>query len=593
MIPLLILISSLAFSFASEDLFRTQWIKSLHKENQKNKAFWFTGSAENPDLELKATISAFNAKVNFNSNDHAQCLYPARRMLIESYLGSNLFPHSKCPDYDHWIDRLNPQGVSVVFAGNYPDNPGSLFGHTFLKFNTTQVKENKLLDYALNFSADVRDKIGVLYAVKGLLGGYFGWFSLDPYFMKVNEYNEAEGRDIWEYETTLTPEQARLILAHVWELRQRAQFRYYFLSDNCSYFILNLLDFAQPKREFEKHIPWYVIPLETVKVLHHSSDMVRKTTYRPSVRLRAQHAFTQLSFKEQNEVKDILRPNAVVTSEKNPRTLKVAAMQIAAIHSRKDGVLPQDLAEKEENILLRLSELSYTSSIKKNELPSPHNGHDITQVSLGTIHDGRTALLLGYRPGVHDLNDYAEGYLPYSELSILDTSIRVENKKLEFQKIDLLSITLLRPWTVNEREWSWSSKITYQGSSQLFAKNEEKILGEALMGLASVSQDALLLGLLGGAYYNGGELNLEQSMGLMSQAHLIWNEENWKSVNGIKFYHDINHTQDHAFQPVPYSNLAFHVGPNLDYQAKFVWPLYVKGLNRNPAQLTLEIEHHF
>ncbi len=593
MIPLLIFLSSLATSIASEDLFRTQWIRSLHKDNQKNKAFWFTGSGDDPDLELKATISAFNAKENFDSNNHAQCLYPGRRMLIERHLGTKLFPHSKCPDYDQWIHRLNPQGVSVVFAGNYPDNPGSLFGHTFLKFNTAGAAGSNLLDYALNFSADVRDEIGFLYALKGLSGGYFGWFSLDPYFMKVNEYNEGEGRDIWEYETTLGPEEARLILSHVWELRQRAQFKYYFLSENCSSFILNLLDFARPEWNLQTQMPWYVIPLETVKVLHHRSDRVRKTTYRPSVRLRAQHAFTQLSFQEQTGVKRILDSKDGLTDETDPKTLKVAAMQIAAIHSRKDGSLPQALVEKEEDVLLRLSELSSESLLKNNELPSPHDGHDITQVSIGAVHDERTAFLLGYRPGVHDLNDYATGYLPYSELSILDSSLRVDHKNLEFQKIDFLSMTLLRPWTVNEKEWSWGAKVSYQGNSQLFAKNADQFLGEALLGMASVTQDSLLLGFLAGTYISAGELNLDQSLGLMAQTHLIWNEDTWKSVNGMKFYQDLNHTQTDSYQLVPYSNLAFHDGPNLDYQAKFVWPVYTPGLHRTPAQLTVEIEYHF
>lgn len=209
-------------------------------------------------------LSAFNSKENWDTNNHAQCLYPARRQLITKHLGENLFPQSKCPDYDEWFGKLNPQGISIVFAGNYPDNPGSLFGHTFIKFIGKDTKED-LLDYALNYSAEVSDDIGVLYAIKGLIGGYYGGFSLAPYYVKVNEYAEAEGRDLWEYKTALTPEESQFILSHIWELKNRAEFHYFFLSDNCSSFILKLLDLARPEWNLENKMPWYVIPLETVK----------------------------------------------------------------------------------------------------------------------------------------------------------------------------------------------------------------------------------------------------------------------------------------------------------------------------------------
>jgi ribonucleotide monophosphatase NagD (HAD superfamily) len=34
-------------------------------------------------------------------------------------MGHNLYPQSKCPDYDEWSGKLNPQGISIVFAVNF------------------------------------------------------------------------------------------------------------------------------------------------------------------------------------------------------------------------------------------------------------------------------------------------------------------------------------------------------------------------------------------------------------------------------------------------------------------------------------------
>ncbi len=592
MILLLIILSSLATCLAGDD-FKSRWHQLLHRDIQQKELFWLAGRKATDEKELEATLQHFRSKKKWDTNDHVQCLFPARRMLIEKYLGSDKFPRSKCPDYDEWIARLNPQSVSLVFAGNYPDNPGSLFGHTFLKFKGPDSRGQNLLDYALNYSAEVSDDIGVLYAIKGLVGGYFGGFTLDPYYLKVNEYNEGEGRDIWEYDLELTSEEATYILAHVWELKQLAEFKYYFISDNCSFFIFRLLDIARPGWRLERKLPWYVIPLETVKILHQEQGMVRKTSYRPSVRLRAQNAYNMLSLREQNESQKIL--DGKISSQKvnDSKVLKVAGMQLASIHSRKDGLLPKDLAVREEEILLRLSELPESTIMKQKDLPSPHDGHDIAQASLGTISDDQTDLLLGFRPGVHDLNDYATGYLPFSELSIIDTQVRVNNDKLRFHKVDFLTISLFRPWSYQEKAWSWSARIAYENTATIFSDHEKDVVLEGALGAASLSFKSILFSSLMGGYYRGGDFEKSQSLGLMGQFLAIASPENWKSINGLKIYQDMNHTQAENVQLNPFSNFAYHANSNTDLQLEMNWPLRVKGFYRNRFQLALKLERHF
>lgn len=590
---LFLFLSSLATSFAGDDEFFRQWEKLLHKDIQKNSRYWLAPKEASAEEEFKQTIKAFNLKNDWGTNNHPQCLYPARRLLIEKHFKETLFPHSPCPDYDEWINRLNPQGVSVVFAGNYPDNPGSLFGHTFLKFWGTEFKDNSILDYALNYSAEVSDDIGVLYAIKGLVGGYYGGFMLAPYYTKVNEYAEGEGRDLWEYRTALSPEESQLILAHVWELKNRAEFRYYFLSDNCSFFILRLLDIARPDWSLEEKLPWYVIPLETVKVMHENRDIIQSTHYRPSVRLRAQKAYAELGPIRQKHVRTLLTEKIDVYKENDSQILRASAMQLAAIHSRKDGHLPEDLAQKEEDILVRLSELPSQTLHQDEKLPSPHRGHDVAQVSLGFISDQQTDLLLGVRPGVHDLNDHAMGYLPYSELSIMHTQFRANSNKLEFQNVDFLSMTLLRPWNLNEREWSWNANFSYEEHSFIFSDDHKRMALEGQAGFAALTHKSLLLSFLLGAFYRGGELNLNQSAGPMVHMHLLMSGESFKSVNGIKTYQDLNHTEASNFQLVPYSNLSLHSTPNWDYQLEVTWPLKIGSLHETPGRLSLKLEHHF
>jgi hypothetical protein len=127
----------------------------------------------------------------------------------------------------------------------------------------------------------------------------------------------------------------------------------------------------------------------------------------------------------------------------------------------------------------------------------------------------------------------------------------------------------------------------------VFARNEKHLVLEGTIGAASLTYDSLLMAFMMGAHYRGGNLDLKQATGLMSQIHVIANGEKWKSVNGVKLYQDINHTTDSSYQIVPYSNFAIHTTPNWDYQIEFTYPLYLENLQRTPAQLAIKLEHHF
>src|SRR5690606_41368354 len=60
-------------------------------------------------------------------------------------------------------------------------------------------------------SSDLTDN-PLLYSLRGLLGGFPGRYQLVPYFLKVQEYNNAESRDLWTYELDFSPEQIRSLL---------------------------------------------------------------------------------------------------------------------------------------------------------------------------------------------------------------------------------------------------------------------------------------------------------------------------------------------------------------------------------------------
>lgn len=74
---------------------------------------------------------------------------------------------------------------------------------------------NALLDYGLNHAAHPTTLNPILYPIMGLSGMFPGMISMMPYYVKVQEYNNAESRDLWEYDLNLTPAEISMMLASV------------------------------------------------------------------------------------------------------------------------------------------------------------------------------------------------------------------------------------------------------------------------------------------------------------------------------------------------------------------------------------------
>ncbi|MBC7366736.1 MAG: DUF4105 domain-containing protein, partial [Undibacterium sp.] len=176
-----------------------------------------------------------------------------------------------------------PHSAVMIFPAAYLNSPSSMFGHTLLRIDQADVQSNKtaLLSYAINFGAYIEGSDNsILYAWKGLMGGYPGLFALVPYQEKLSEYRSLENRDLWEYRLNLTQVETERMVEHVWELKQ-IQFDYFFFDENCSYRLLELLQVARPGLRLTEQFPLTAIPTDTVKAVK-EAGLVEKIDYRPS-----------------------------------------------------------------------------------------------------------------------------------------------------------------------------------------------------------------------------------------------------------------------------------------------------------------------
>ena len=409
---------------------------------------------------------------------HPFCRFPARLAWLNSRLAFDFAraPRRVCPEFQDYLKKLNARSLSLVFSSYYLNNPASAFGHTFLRVDkATRTGQNEgleLLDYGIDFSATVDTGNPLLYAFKGLLGMFPGVFRKVPYYIKVREYNDYESRDLWEYQLNLTATELDRVLAHLWELGW-TYFDYYYLSENCSYYILAALEVANPRFELLESVGWPVIPADTVKAVNSVPGLVRAVHYRPSNRAQARARAASLSPRERSVLERVLegKDQAALASLENQQKARVldAALDLLDFRYARDLVrgpdeepdaegarLKQQLLEARAGLLLESTDLSVAPPVDK----MPHLGHDSSRIGLGSGHLEERGYFhsLDLRLALHDLADPSAGYPDEAAIEFLPLRLRyyLEDRAFSLEEISLIRVTSLTPLERFLKKWSWS-----------------------------------------------------------------------------------------------------------------------------------------
>jgi hypothetical protein len=433
-----------------------------------------------PRAELDATLRAFFAPAP-DIREHPICLYPARFEFLRQHLQINLahLQMPACSKFAKFVTEANPSGVFLVFSSYYLNNPASALGHTYLRLqkagNLAIGDKAELLDYAIEYSADVDTGNAIIYALKGLLGAFPGTVKRMPQYYKVREYNDYESRDMWEYELAMNASEQYMLLAHIWELGH-THFDYYYLSENCSYRIMLLLEAAKPSLHLADQLGSPVLPADTVKALFRNRDLVKQVRYRPSLRTRFEHDIEGLD-SEQRALVDALADDAELAL---PRTLGVsrsvqvldAAADLVDIRSIKNIVDHTDdvAAERKRRLLERRAAIHVQSQVPPLEPPwekAAERGHDSKRLGLapGLRIDGRDEgfLTIDFRLAMHDLADPADGYPDVAQIEFLPTRLRVYPRRsgphFALDDFSLVQIVSLNPISRFDLHPSWRLSV--------------------------------------------------------------------------------------------------------------------------------------
>lgn len=424
--------------------------------------------ATHPAHELEATLAAFfSTIVETEEVQHPQCRFIARYHWLQKELDFDptRLPPQPCARFKAWRQTLDPQGVALVFPAAYLNNPASMYGHTFLRIDGKgQTERSRLLSYAINYAADTNETNGLVFAVRGLMGGYNGNFSLTPYYAKVGEYNDLENRDIWEYELRLTPEEIDRLLMHAWEV-SKIRFDYYFLDENCSYHLLSLLDVARPGLRLVDDFPLWAIPGDTVRSVVQRPGLVQRVAYRPARSTQLLHR-QRLLGESQLELVRALAQDAPLDDPRLsalPDATRAQVLDLSFEHleySRLRG----DVSNTQAAPRLR-SLLAARSKVDAPDIPElptpevrPEHGHGSAHVSLGAgLRNGREYQELRLRPAYHDLLDPEAGYLPGGQIDFGKLTLRrdVASGDVRLEQLTVVGIVSLSPREGLLKPLSW------------------------------------------------------------------------------------------------------------------------------------------
>ncbi len=435
-----------------------------------------------PRAELEATLAKFfSDELVGRSRQPAQCAFVARYHWLKAQLAfdDRRLPPQACERFQSWFVEMSAQSVTLIFASAFLNNPSSMFGHTFLRLDQKgQTEQTRLLAYTINYAAEVTTENTFAFAILGMFGGFKGYFSTIPYYIKVQEYRDFENRDIWEYRLNLSEEQITRMLMHAWELGN-AYFDYFFFKENCSYHILSLLEVADPRLHLTDRFIAWTVPADTVRVITQYPHLIADIAYRPSRSTQIRRKRAMLSEVEDLWARRLIDVPSTAEQEEFkllPPGRQTFVLDLATDYLRyRSAMAPPDEAEPYRN---RQRALLVTRSQIKIPSPDtpilpftdrPELGHSTSRAGLGGgWRQDEFFEELSVRAGYHDLLDPDTGFTPGAQIELMSFSLRHYDRRDQsrLERFKLADIVSLTPIDTLFKSPSWKINAGYDTVSR-------------------------------------------------------------------------------------------------------------------------------
>ena len=422
-----------------------QWRKLLQynemdESEVKQDDFFFSPQGKiNLQAELDATISSFSDQENI-------CKFPARHMLINQAGLVPKFDYSVCEDFMTWQKSEKVDTATLVFADGYLKNPASFHGHLFIKLG--EDSNTGLLDNSLNFGAKVPPGVDpVTYIVNGLFGGYEARYSAQHFYRHNLAYGQIELRNLWDYELDISPFEAQLLAAHLYEL-SRTEYTYYFTSKNCAYYVARALELVAG-RYLVSDEELTVFPSEIIqRIAEPDSNLVRIIELNESEQKRFQSKYHALSASQKKAVKLWLAGNYESEpfqslSRAEQKQVLITLSSYYTFRQRQSPKQKEHLARKQE-ILTRLLQYPAGNNHKiEVSADEPHRGQKPNMMRVSRVLGGSVSNRWEFtmRPTYYDRLQPKVGKPKNSALRMGEFTLSVIDNNLLLEDVTLIDIT--------------------------------------------------------------------------------------------------------------------------------------------------------
>jgi hypothetical protein len=435
-----------------------------------------TGKTD-PQAELEATIrQLFTDEPVGLTRQPAQCAFVGRYHWLKAVLSIDdhrLMP-VPCERFTAWLRALNPSSVTLVFPSAFMNSPASMFGHTLLRIDQKgQTEQTRILAYTINYAAADQATNAFSYAYKGMTGGFKGYFSTMPYYMKVQEYRDLESRDIWEYRLSFTDDQVLRMLMHAWELGN-TYFNYYYFKENCAYHILSLLEVADPNLHLTDEFIIWTIPADTLRLIAGHPGLINDIVFRPSLTSQIEGRNAALSEEERRWLHRIARDPALARSEefrRLPADRQAFVLEVTSHYLRYLSIVEDRHAalykERNQAVLIARSGLNVQTEpvVITPIAPPPERGHPTRRVGIGAgWRQDEFFEEISLRAAYHDLLDPEEGHSPDAQIQFLAAKLRHYERRNQFrlERLAVLDILSLAPMDRLFQRPSWKVSATFE-----------------------------------------------------------------------------------------------------------------------------------
>ncbi len=477
-----------------------------HTSEQDDPGFFMSPNGKiDPQAELDATLKQFfSEELVGRSNQPAQCAFIARYHWLRERLqfDHSRLPKMACERFDRWFNDFEAHSITLIFPSAFLNNPASMFGHTFLRIDQKgQTEQTRILANTVNYAAYVPPDAGLAYPIRGIFGGYSGYFSTYPYYLKVQEYRDIENRDIWEYRLNFTEPQVKRLLMHSWEMGNAA-FDYFFLKENCSYHLLALLEYADPTLHLTDEFLLWTVPADTVRLIASKPGLVTGIAYRPSrsnVIRRKRESLPvgerELAHRITQDLGELTSPAfAQMVPTKQAFLLDLASDYLRYRSETTDSPQPE-WKERNRAILTARSQLRIPSEEFK-VVPfakQPELGHKTSRASVGAgWRNNDTFEEVTVRAGYHDLLDPEVGYTPNAQIEIASVSLRHYNRidQTRIERATFVNIMSLSPIDSAFHAPSWKFNL----GMQTITHNDCRLCSNGVMnvGIGGAMESRLL-----------------------------------------------------------------------------------------------------